>query len=465
MEKKVFLVILSILILSNFAIGADIVKEKNEINPIVVEDYNNANYQLILENKQNISDRFRIVVPSSHWDWLVTTDPTPIEIDEGKTRTVMFSIKPFDSIEKGLYTIPIKIVSLNDEEYYEEEKFDVEVISFETAITTELKQPSEIDPSKDNLFKIELENNYDIRFKNIEIGIESDFFSTKEAINISDFEKKSKNLVVNFTGNVREGSHPVYVKIFSDGKEHSSQEFEMIIGDHSRTSQIGASIEKFLFRSEKIEKTNDGNTISHETITKKLSSMEMRIASFVPEPDSIVKEANFYTLTWEFDLNPGETRTVVIEKDYRGIVFGLIILIFIIGGFYSYRKKHITLTKDILSIKSKEGVLSMDVVLSLKNKSRRSIKNLKLLDTISHMVGEPTQFSESKTPKVIKSHEKTSMLWHIPKLEGRQNYVVSYNVKIEHDRINKLKIPKAAAKYIRMLQRKIVYSNIVRPFI
>ena len=107
----------------------------------------------------------------------------------------------------------------------------------------------------------------------------------------------------------------------------------------------------------------------------------------------------------------------------------------------------------------------MDVVISLKNKSRRAIKNLKLLDTITHLVEEPTQFSESKVPKIIKSYEKTSMLWHIPKLNGRENYVVSYNVKVEHEKINKLKIPKAAAKYIKMLQRKIVYSNVVKPFI
>ena len=122
-------------------------KWKKEKNLITIEDYNVAKYQLILENNQNISDRFRIVVPSSHWDWIVTTDPTPIEIDEGKTKTVMFHIRPYDKIEKGLYTIPIKIISLNNENYYDEEKFDVEVVTFDLAITQTLKQPSNIVPS------------------------------------------------------------------------------------------------------------------------------------------------------------------------------------------------------------------------------------------------------------------------------------------------------------------------------
>ncbi len=445
--------------------GADIVNQKKEKNLITIEDYNVAKYQLILENNQNISDRFRIVVPSSHWDWIVTTDPTPIEIDEGKTKTVMFHIRPYDKIEKGLYTIPIKIISLNNENYYDEEKFDVEVVTFDMAITKKLKQPSNIDPSEDNLFKVELKNNYDIDFKDIEIKLESDFFSVNGTVNLSDHEKRTKNFATNLSGEIREGSHPIYLKIFTNGKEVSSEEFEMVIGKNSRINQIWTPIQGFFFNSEKIIKTNDGNTISHETIIKEFTSSEMRVASFLPEPDSIDQEGDIHTLTWEFELSPGESKTVTIKKDYRGIILGIILLVIIIGAFYSYRKKHITLTKDILSIKSKDGILSMDVVISLKNKSRRTIKNLKLLDTITHLIEEPTQFSKSKVPRIIKSHEKTSMLWNVPKLKGRENYVVSYNVKVEHEKINKLRIPKAVAKYIKLFQRKIVYSNVVRPFI
>ncbi len=464
MKKRVFLSVLFIIILSNLATSADIIEQKNDINIIAVEDYSEAVYQLILKNDQNTSDRFRIIIPTTHWEWIIRTEPTSIEINEREEKPILFYIKAFETIDAGLHSIPIKIVSLNDETYFDEERFDVEVITFEKAITTELKQPSEIDPSEDNLFKVKLENNYDISYNEVDLVLESDFFSVSKEINLSWSKKETYNFVVNFTGDIREGSHPIYVKILSDGKEFSSKEFEMIIGDHSKISQIGTPIEKLLFFSEKIVKTNDGSTISHEIITKRLSPIEMKVASFIPQPDLIEREGRYYVPTWEFDLNPGESRTIIIEKDYRALVFGIILVVILIGLFYSYKKKHITLTKNILSVKSKDGILSMDVVISLKNKSRRAIKNLKLLDTITHLVETPTQFTEKREPRVIKSHEKTSLLWHIPKLEGRENYVVSYNVKLEHEKINKLRVPKAAAKYIKIFRRKIVYSNNVKPF-
>jgi hypothetical protein len=464
MEKRVFLIILILVILSNFASSSSIIEQKRETNTVIVEDYNEAVYKLILNNDQNISSKFRIILPASHWEWIIRTDPSSIELERGERKTVSFYIKPFEIIEHGLYSIPIKIESLDDENYFDEETFDIEVTTFDMAVTTELKQPSEINPSEDNLFKIELTNNYDISYKELSIILESDFFSVSQQINLSNSEKETANFIVNLTGDLREGSYPIFLKVLSDDKEFLNKELEMIIGDHSKISQIGTPIEKLLFFSEKIVKTNDGSTISHEIITKKLSSIEMKVASFTPQPDSIEREGRYYIPTWEFDLSPGESRTIIIEKDYRALISGIIALVIIIGLFYSYKKKHITLTKNILSVKSKDGILSMDVVISLKNKSRRAIKNLKLLDTINHLIEPPTQLAEKRKPRIITSHEKTSLLWHIPKLEGRENYVVSYNVKLEHEKINKLRIPKAAAKYIKMFKRKIVYSNNVKPF-
>ena len=125
----------------------------------------------------------------------------------------------------------------------------------------------------------------------------------------------------------------------------------------------------------------------------------------------------------------------------------------------------IRICRNILSTKqSKDGVLSMDIVVSLKNKSRRNLKNLKLLDTIGHLVDTPSHFG-SKEPKIIKSNYNTKMLWDIPILRGKSNFVVSYNVKIKHHRISTLAIPRAVAKYLKLGKRKIVYSNTLRPFL
>ena len=51
-----------------------------------------------------------------------------------------------------------------------------------------------------------------------------------------------------------------------------------------------------------------------------------------------------YILNWEFDLNPGETKKIVIIKDYRKPTLLLSLLIMALGLIYSYKRKEIELS-------------------------------------------------------------------------------------------------------------------------
>ena len=238
----------------------------------------------------------------------------------------------------------------------------------------------------------------------------------------------------------------------------------MSLGYYTNIGGVETPAEGFLFNSEKIIKKNNGNTISHETYSVELSYFDNLITTVSPEPTSRVNENGVYILTWDFDLNPEETKEIIIIKNYRKPTFSLLLLITAIGLFYSYRKKEIELVKEILSVKqSRDGILSMDIVISLKNKSRRTLKNLKLLDTTHNLIDEPSHFG-SKKPQIIKSNETTRMLWDIPIIKGKSNFVASYNIKVKHHRISNIRIPRAVAKYFKLNRKIITYSNNVKPF-
>jgi len=438
--------------------------EYNSINTLIIGNSNEATYSFEIKNNQNESDRFIISTPREYWSWSIQSNPSIIEIEKGIKENFLLNIKPAGIISPGKYIIPITFKSSLNPSQNLSEEFEVEVISYENAINLSLKDLENINPNKEKLFKINLKNNYDLEINNLKIVLESEFFSVSEDLNLSHSEEITKNFLINFIGEIKTGEHPIKVKIYSINKLVLEKEYIMEIGNFPNLEGSETPLQGFLFSSETIIKTNNGNSVLQETYIKELTTFENFVISTSPKPNSKIKEGNKYILTWEFDLNPGETKTIILKKNYRKLIFGIILLVGLTGMFYSYRKKEIKITKDVLSVKqSKDGILSMDIVVSLKNKSGRNLKNLKLLDTINYLVDEPSHFG-SKKPRIIKSNESTRMLWNIPLLRRKSNFVISYNVKIKHHRINNLIIPRAVAKYIKLGKRKVIYSNMLRPF-
>jgi hypothetical protein len=439
--------------------------EFTPINTLIIGNSNNAIYSFEINNNQEKGDRFTIFTSEEYWSWSIQTEPSILDLDKNSEKDFLLNIKPIEILTPGEYLIPITITSLNNESIKLEEELKINITTYDSAINTSLRIPDNINPNEETLFKIDITNNYNLEINNLNLVLESEFFSISQNLNLSKSEEITKDFLVNFIGNIEKGKHDLNIKIYSINKLVLEREYIMEIGDFPNLVGSETPEENFLFSSEIIVKTNNGNSVLHERYTKELTTFEDFITTTSPEPTSKIKEGNKYLLIWEFDLNPQETKTIIIKKDYRKLIFYLIGIVILFGLFYNYRKRDITLTKEVLSIKqSKDGILSMDIVVSLKNKSRRNLKNLKLLDTIGHLVDKPSHFG-SEEPKIIKSNENTKMLWHIPLLRGKSNFVVSYNVKIKHHRISNLVIPRSVAKYLKLGKRKIVYSNTLRPFL
>ena len=135
------------------------------------------------------------------------------------------------------------------------------------------------------------------------------------------------------------GNHEIKLKIYSINNLILEKLYNIEIGNFPNLEESKEPEENFLFSSETIIKTNNGNSILHEKYIKKLTNFENFISEFSPEPNSKIKNKEGYTLTWEFDLNPGESKTITIKKDYRKIIFWIIFMVIIFGTFRNYKKE------------------------------------------------------------------------------------------------------------------------------
>ena len=121
--------------------------------------------------------------------------------------------------------------------------------------------------------------------------------------------------------------------------------------------------------------------------------------------------------------------------------------------------------KRITSVQhSHDNVSTINILLILKNKSIRKIKNVKLMDGMANVVEKPSQFGSIVPARIVRSLNGTKMMWDIPIIEPGAEIAISYTVKCKAKIIGKLQVPVALVKYMKSGRRIVVKSNKIKIF-
>ncbi|MCD4759841.1 hypothetical protein K8R33_03060 [archaeon] len=463
LKKSVLVFVLLLMVSSAYA--DDVFTEYNTIKDkaLVGDEFV---FSVTVDNLRNETDSFRFYSPLTFFEWIFRMEPSSLFIKGEESKTVDIYLKPYDDeMEAGNYAITLNLVSNNYSNIETEMVFNVEILSYEDTIESELILPSRIDTGEDNLFRLRLSKDYDYDIKNLSVELKSDYFSERrDDINLEkdglEFE-----FLVNFGNEIEEGDTDIHVLIYRDDKLILDRVETINIAASGDITEVGTPENGFLFYKETIERVNNQNAVSFESYTKKLSGFQKLFTSFSEEPTSVTKESGYYTYQWDFSLEPGEGKIISIESDYRSFVYGLIIVLIIVWLLYLYFKKDLSLTKRITSVQhSSENISTISVLLLLKNKSLCKIKNVKLMDGISNVVEKPTDFGSLTPIRIIKSEKGTKLLWDIPVIEGGAEIAISYTVKVKAKVIGNLPVPAGIVKYIKNKRRRIVKSNKVTMF-
>jgi|TARA_Y100000310_G_C20606680_1_gene775861 hypothetical protein len=457
MNKRIVFVVLFLVFFLNQVSASELLESDHESIQNTILPKGIAKFYLTLDNNQNFEDTFRVVKPSVYWEWLMDADSVSILKESSETIEISFS--HFEGQEPGDYGLSMDIVSKNNESVKTSEFFEIKVVSYDQALSTELISSENINPNKENLFRVNIRNNYDLSIDNLSISFLGDYFSSEKNFSIRPYETVELEFPIEFEGTVEEGDSVVSFKIFHDDELVVERENSINIGYFTDVKGIGTPEDSFLYNKESIIRSNNGNTISHENIMKKLSSFEKFFTSTNPSPDEITKEDGFYILMWSFDLQPDETKTVIIETNYRYFVFACIFIILLILFLYYFLKRDISLEKRVVSMKKgDDGFYSMNVILSLKNKTLKNIKNIKVMDRLGGRVEKTFNFGTLE-PKTFKtgSGKSTKLVWIIGNLEKKGEVILQYTMRYKPHVIKS--VPSAVAKYLRHGRPVYVKSN------
>jgi len=304
MKKSIMILVL--VILSSFGVFAhdDLVVNHEIVQDKVLND-DEFVFKVNIENKQNVSDTFRFYSPTTFWEWIFNIEPKQIKLDAESSDDVVLKLEPYDDKEPGNYAITLNIVSNNDSEILTEHSFDVEILDYDDVIDVNLELPKVIDVDEDNLFRVSLTSNYWKTIPNVSVNFKSNYFDeVGKSRDLSDeFENE---FLINFGKNVEVGDVNLQINVYREGKLVIGKSQKINIAPSGDVQEVGTPESGFLRSKETIEKINNGNTVSYETVIKKLTYFQKIFTSFSEDPSSIEKVDGYYLHEWSFSLNSGE---------------------------------------------------------------------------------------------------------------------------------------------------------------
>src|SRR3989344_1883624 len=455
--KRLILLILIIGILSMGVKAADLSLKINPVDNLIMvgED---AVFDIIIINEQDKSDKITFVISDLDWVW----EKEYFGISSGQSKEFTLSIKaPENVIKAGVYTLNLKVYSTSNENVYVYEPLLITVLDEKSLLRVEKVDytVSGLNPKKDeNILKVIIKNRYDKPVNNVEVFLESNIFKdVSKKVNFNEAELKTMEFPIKLSSDASQGFHDVRILI-KKGSEVLLDDIKKVkVGEYSDVKEDKELSSGFLMKRINVIKRNEGTTTSEQVYRIRLGSFERLFSKVSPDPSFIEKSGNDYYYAWAFSIEPGNSYEINIEINYRdplGLLIALIIIIYII---YYLTESGIAISKKVLTIKSKDGITYMKVLLLVRNRGKKEVKGIRVVDQLFNVKNIPSDYGTLRPTKISRTGESVMLIWDMPSLIGKEERILSYRVNVEIK--NNVMLPRAMVRYRVGNNSKISKSN------
>jgi len=448
----IFLLLANACYATNFDITSDVVKD-------TIIKNGDAIFNINIRNKQGFADSITYVLSDLTWDW----EKKFFNLDNNEDVDFEFVLTTPEEITPGIYNFNLKVYSQNDPDIYDYESLIVKVLDYSDLVDIEDLAdaiPLGLDPRKSNFVKLDIKNTNNLELENINVKLESEIFNKEFVYDFSPLEGKTEEFYIDVEDSIKEGSYDVRVYATQDDNILIDRIDKVNVKFYSDIQENQEESSGFLVKKLIIMRENKGNIDSVEEYRLSLNSFEKTFTRTSPKPTNIEKIDNMYYYTWNFELGPQESYKIIIKTNYRDPILLLILVGFMIWLLINILQSGLTLKKKVLTLRTGAGISDMKILLIIKNKGNKIIKNVKLIDKLPMVVKTPEEYGTLKPSEIKKSYEGNKMLiWNLDNLIGKEERVISYRIKLNLEVLGKFGIHRAAAVYRRGKTSVMVKSN------
>jgi len=318
-----------------------------------------------------------------------------------------------------------------------------------------------IDPRNEAKIRVRLENQNKRTLDQVNIKLRSNTINKDYTAEIGPLEKKELKFFVKLPPFTPPQEDLLKVSIIVPEKDQAYRfdldpaEFE--IDDYYDFKEELKTEKGFLKTTYLVTLKNNGNEPYHDVHTVKSSFFKNIFVTTVPRAQKQKGQ-----LVWEVDLQPGESQLIMYTFNYQPLLIIAIALIVITLAYIIFRSP-VILRKTATVIATKEGGISeLKVLIEIVNRSRKPIKDIKLIDTVPRIaqLTHDYDIGTLKPDKVVKHERKGTLVkWSIDSIDPGEERVISYKVKSKLSILGGVTLPSAAAKFVVGKRHRTANSN------
>ena len=236
------------------------------------------------------------------------------------------------------------------------------------------------------------------------------------------------------------GTYPIKVKLLLNNEYNYTYEKSSQLQEYSEILEETKIDRNFFGYVKTITRKNNGNIKQLVSLDYKYANfMEKSFTSFNIEPNTIETSK----ATWQKQLAPGETFTVVADTNYTIPIVIVIIIVIAVIAYIMFKRRKVIVSKKALRIRTKGGEFAVKIVVLLKNISNREVSNLSLVDRLPLTTRLYEKFGSVRPDET----DKHRLTWKFPSLLPGEEIVTSYIIYSKIDMIGTIELPSASLSF------------------
>jgi hypothetical protein len=414
-----------------------------------------AEFDLFITNPHRFDDNFRISVPDEGIEWTALTKPSKdivsgMYIKPGETVKTRIMLKDINLQRGGKpYGVEVRVRASKSKED--------QSIALPVKLLPQEKEPAHVfdvlptlpgrfDPKNTYSLLFDVTNLQNQSYTDLTFLLESTSLNQEATFSLDYEETKRIEITTSFSKNQEPVEENLHMSILHNGNVLFYDISPIsVVAQRLPFKQETLSVWDFLQRKETFTFTNNENVPEEQQILIQTNNIKKYFQTTNPETQRVKVDGKTYH-SISITINPEESFSIVIESNYR-IIFYILLGIGLIA-FLVYALKHpITIIKQAEKIKTKEGgIVELEVVLSVKNCSRKEFKKVQVFERVPHMI----YFIRDKSPtlkpiKTIKTDKGTYLKWEMD-LSPREERIIPYTLRSSLSILGGIRIPPARLK-------------------
>jgi hypothetical protein len=411
-----------------------------------------AYYQVNITNFNDFADRVQMYTINPYWDIF----PTIINVGAQDTSIISLEITPLANPIYGPQFVPITIKSLTDQNpmvqnfYIYLKPSNETVKKYVTNVVMEVHMPSEVDPRESLSLEVYMRNRNPLDIQELKILVTSALFTKEYKTNLGPLEEKTNQILfADLDKYQAPGVYPITIQLIVDNKTVADSQREILVKSYADVTREDTRTKSLFSTTDKITLKNDGNYEATKSITLEKNFFE-RIFTTTSLAYTVGNDNGKSIITWDVPLKSRETYTITVTTNY--IVLVIIVILIVLGtiSYFVFRSPVLLFKRAKIVSSTEDGVSEIKVKLHIKNRSGKTIRNIKIIDKYPKIVQmeEDSSLGTMKPTKMLSSDKTHSLLtWGLDVLDPYEERLLVYKLKSRLNIVGNVSLPSAKIKF------------------